>query len=793
MRLTPIINEQDLFLDINMQPLVNGKVEVLDPISNNYLNIYTYTDAEYTIATNPIRLDIEGRAQHTYFNDRLSYVRVYAYKGLDENNHEIFEFIRDYMCGEDENTESREYVIGIEALKDLDPSINSTVNVIGYYDAYDCPLRTYYWDSACSQDPDNGYVVASDVTATGRWILIYSGEYLPSSYYGVMPGHVANINALMSYPEKVGTHLVPTAPGIWFVPGEYAVDTNLNTSKRILLDANTMFDCQYFYCGNLTVKGEPQNAICDFDFRDPEQEAHSSWFKTMAGYLTCGAKKFIFDERDNFLNHTLNNANYTLQNKIIEGQTRLPVTYSGDNCRITFNNCAINAERIFNTTDRLGFAYTDIKDNWWTNPASVDWNSTVYARSSALNRIQLDNFTNVTAYVNAKVADGATFVDLAGREIVNLSFTGGLIELRNAYVTGNLIISKSGVDVWLKHVKCGYVNCTCRYITIEDNSDITFSVEPSFAAMWADNSKVYGNSFWTGHTKQIICKRCHVGFGLNWAQDNDFDHSYLEFTDCTFQENNSYYVKRITMKRCVTTNNNIKIYPHKSNNVYYLGSVTLESNTFNNNSPIEFTKVDTINGYAQDNVYECIAQWNITNNLFLGNSEGLRCRYWQHRTGSNYNKTFIADSKDNAIVYVGNVGNCPADTARGMAISVNTSYIKTQLYIGSEYHDIYKYSSSQTRIMPVKAQANWPRGYFESTTKEAGTLMKYYSWVNSPYNSVTYSMFIQPLWWLYHVDEDNALSDGDFFKLGIMLWEDYLRIVQHGDGDRNQGVVGKVL
>ena len=81
MRLTPIINEQDLFLDINMQPLVNGKVEVLDPISNNYLNIYTYTDAEYTIATNPLRLDIEGRASHTYFSNSLSYVRVYAYKG----------------------------------------------------------------------------------------------------------------------------------------------------------------------------------------------------------------------------------------------------------------------------------------------------------------------------------------------------------------------------------------------------------------------------------------------------------------------------------------------------------------------------------------------------------------------------------------------------------------------------------------------------------------------------------------------------------------------------------------
>lgn len=789
----PVINQNERFLDINEEPLVNGKVEILDPVSNNPLTIWSYADDEYTVMTNPVILDIEARVTQTVFCDRIVYVRVYAYKGLDENNHPIYEFIRDYYAGENENSESREYVVGIEDLKDLDPSVNSSVNVLGYYNAFDCPMRQYVWDANCTQDPDGGYIIASDVSATGRWILVFSGEYLPSSYYGVYPGKVANINAFTSYIAAVGTALTPTAPGIWFVPGTYDVDTNVNTEKKVLLDSNTSFLCNYFYCGHLTVKGTPSSNICDFDFRDAEQEAHSSWFKTIAGFLTCGAKKFVFDSQDNFLNKTIQNTNYTLQNKIIEGQTRLPVTYGGDNSRITFSNCAINAERIFNSTDQLAFAYTDIHDNWWTNPAEIDFNTKVYARSTSLNRLELDNFTNVNAYVNAQIANGATMVDLAGREIYNISFNGGLIELRNAYVTGQISISKPGVDIWLKHVKCGNVYCSCRYITIEDNSNITFGTEPSIAAMWANDSEIHGSSFWTDHTKQIICTRCQIAFGLNWAQDNDFDHAYVEFTDCTFQANNSYYVKRIVMKRCVTTNNTIKIYPHKDNGVYYIGSVTLESNTFNNSNPIEFTKVDTIDGWAQDNVYECIAQWTITNNLFIGNAEGLRARYWHHRTGSNYNKTFITDSQDNAIVYVGNVGNCPADTARGMSISSNQSYIKTQLYIGSEYHDVYKYSSSQTRIMPVKAVANWPRGYFENPTKELGTLMKYYSWVNSPYDSLTYSMFIQTTWWLYHVDEDNQISDGDFFKMGIMLWGDYLRIVQRGDGDHNKGIIGKVI
>ena len=326
MQRIPIIDQEELFLDLNQDALVNGKVEILDPISNNPLDVWTYTDAEYTIATNPVRLSIEGRAMQTIFSDRLSYIRVYKSLGIDEHNQEIFEFVRDYLAGFDENSESREYIIGMEALKDLDPSINSAVNVIGYYELGDCDTRQYVWDPNSQLDPDGGYVVASNVSATGRWILQFNGEYLPSSYYGVWPGKTANINALLSYVEIINGK--KTAPGVWFVPGDYDVTTNLQTTKRLLLDAGTTFACQYFYCGNLKVVGEPQNAICDFDFYDPEQEAHSSWFRTMAGYLTCGAKKYIFDAKDNFLNHTLQNANYVLQNKIIEGQTRLPVTYT---------------------------------------------------------------------------------------------------------------------------------------------------------------------------------------------------------------------------------------------------------------------------------------------------------------------------------------------------------------------------------------------------------------------------------------------------------------------------------
>lgn len=760
----PVINQNERFLDLNEQPLVNGKVEILDPVSNNFLTIWSYSDDEYTVMTNPARLDIEGRVTQTIFCDRIVYVRVYKYLGRDENNHEIFEFIRDFYTGENENSESREYVVGIEDLKDLDPSVNSSVNVLGYFNAFDCPMRQYVWDANCTQDPDNGYIIASDVSSTGRWILVFSGEYLPSSYYGVYPGQVANINALMAYPEKVGTHLVPTAPGIWFVPGEYAVDTNLNTEKRILLDANTTFACQYFYCGNLTVKGEPQNAICDFDFRDPEQEAHSSWFKTMAGYLTCGAKKYIFDARDNFLNHTLQNANYTLQNKIIEGQTRLPVTYNGDNCRITFNNCVINAERIFNSTDRLAFSYTEIHDHWWNSPANIDFYNKVSARTTAINSLVIDNFTNMTAFVNAMGANGEQVIDMAGRSIYNLDLPLSVVELRNVHVTNNANIAANGRNITIRNCQLDNAIITCNQLSVYD-SRIYFNSEPSVSAAWFNDSEIRAGSDFVNKTAQYICEDCTVGINFKRVTDNTSRDGYLGFTRCAF-ENNVIQSKTLVMKNCDCDGCTIKIYPYKDNDIYRMYCY-FEGNRFISGTPIEFTKIDQINGANQDDVYEIIVNWTIMNNFFAGNTEGLRCRYWQHRTGSNYGKTFIAWSNDNAIIYKNNTGDCPADTAHELSVTNGTG-CEANFYWAQLSEDAWVTlvkSYPKRVMMNLKANAQAYHWNTEAINSNGFAVRTRYTGNDGGAFETGQGCWIYP----YSHLMDN-IENGDLFKAGFSKW-----------------------
>lgn len=783
----PVINQSTLFEDIDRNALVQGKIEILDPVSNNPLTIWSYSDDEYTVMTNPVILDIEGRVPQTVFCDRIVYCRVYAFKGYDEHNQPIYEFIRDFYAGENENSESREYVVGLEALKDLDPAINSSVNILGYFTAYDCPMRQYVWDPNCTQDADNGYIVASDVSATGRWILVFSGEYLPSSYYGVYPGKVANINALLSYVEYVGTGSTKTAPGVWFVPGDYSVETNLQTTKRVLLDAGTSFSCQYFYCGNLKVIGEPQSAICDFDFYDPQQEAHSSWFRTMAGYLTCGAKKYIFDAKDNFLNHTLQNANYVLQNKIIEGQTRLPVTYNGDNCRITFNNCVINAERIFNSTDQLAFSYMEIHDNWWVKPADIDFYTKVSARTTAINSLVIDNFTNITAFVNAMGANKASTLDLAGREIYRLDLPASVNELRNAHVTNYANIAANGRNITIRNCQLDNAGITSNQLYVYD-SRIYFNNEPSVNAAWFNNSEIIASAKFTAKQNQYIFEDCKVNVSFSRVTDNTSRDVYLGFTRCNF-ENSIIESKNLVMKNCDCDGCTIKIYPYKDNNVYKM-YCNLVGNTFNSSVPVEFTKLDVINGSNQDDVYDIQVSWTIRDNHFMGNSEGLRARYWQHRTGSNYEKTFIATNKNVMnIDYEGNTGNCPGTDMRGVAITNNQGYKKETVSNGSTSMDLYKYSGSNKRVMPLGDNGYW----WWQSVNGPNTLIKYYNNVTSPYNSLTYDMFIHTNWFPYPAAHDDSVNNGDFFRMAILSYGDYIRIVQRGDGDINQGVFARVI
>ena len=167
-------------------------------------------------------------------------------------------------------------------------------------------------------------------------------------------------------------------------------------------------------------------------------------------------------------------------------------------------------------------------------------------------------------------------------------------------------------------------------------------------------------------------------------------------------------------------------------------------------------------------------------------------RYWQNRTGSNYGKTFVAPVHQD-ITYQGNVGQCPADTPRGLVISNNDSGYTTVTF--SEDYKGYKYPATWKRMVCNRSSstASLINTYMEQGINDAGTLVKYYSWVNSPYDSLSYDLFIQSTWFMYPKSIDEQVQNGDWFAHAIICMGDYLRIVQRGDGDHNRGIIGKVI
>lgn len=675
MYLTPIINEEELFLDMDMQPLVNGKVICLDPISNNEINIYTYTDAEYTVATNPLRLDVNGRPEHTYFSDRLTYIRVYKYQGLDENNHEIFEFVRDYLAGNNENAESREYVTTIEALKDLDPSINHTVNVLGYYEVGDCEMRTYIWDENSTLDQDGGYVIASDVTAAGRWILQFDGPYIPSSYYGVWPSHTSNINALATFIEQI--HGKATAPGIFMIPGNYG-DVNMITTKKILLFSNTKINS--VECSWVDVKGKPTTWIGNIFPSDTNCPVHSSWYKHARSFWGCSSKQKYCDGHNWINDEIVANMNQTNVTFYTDSSPAL-VTNTGE-YHLTFTGCKLVGPSGFLHRDsKCQFQSMEFTDKYFVS-IDVD-NITFNTYSGFMVTMDADNFKNVENMIKLYSKAGYDTIDCKNYSCganadVDLSEYLVIEHLNANYAK---VGKANGSAVTLRDSKVNYLTIANASLSVV-NSDVRITTWPNnFANLnVSEHSTITGGWYLTKGA--VNCVDSNWFMQINQATDNTTDSPALNFLRSTI--NATINTKNFNAVDCKITNSNISIYPYFADSKYWLRLI-LEGCNIDQTEPIKFTMV------ANDNACKH-CYWDnirIVDNDFNGNTKGIACPYWANRS---YRTLFIArdDSTGNSDYYVrGNTGSCPGGgDAKWMLHSQNHYTFNTNLdpYITKSYY-----------------------------------------------------------------------------------------------------------
>lgn len=728
-------------------PLAAGRLSIYLHGSNNLAHTFVMDGDYYIDGPNPVYLDDSGETVNTIFVEASVY-DVTVDKYVDGTYEQVSQFQFGF---EPQNGKNDTVVDGIEGLTVADTALG-VVTVVGYDNNVWAGPRTYIWDPTCTVNADGGCVIESDTTEDGRWLLLSDLRELPCTYYGIAPGYEANISAFLTYQEKVGQWGIVMPPVPRFLKGTYTTPGTYSVTKTISFDEGAKFTNAVIECKRVEVTG-CTDYIADFCFDDSTQVAHSSWFRTAMGFLECNSKHMVFDKTNYFADNKVK-YEVMLSNVLIEAHARLPVTYINTG-KLTLDACSFVGTRFFDSSDILKFAHTNFKQEWFsTTYSNWDFYNKVIVRSSSLNQILLANFTEPLVYVKAMEADGKHEIDLAGRTVSSLT-TSLISTFHNVVCSGTMTINRPTDNVTLDNVDCQAVGVTCSILSVY-NSRVKFWPEPTCITLFGQNSEISSQYAFVDPNIAISLYNCKVGISMQRATDNATRDAVIVMQDCLLYDNLSINTKNLSMQRCTTNNAYIKIYPFYTDNEYHIAFI-LRDNTFNNSEPIEITKI------AQDECYDCIATWVIQGNNFLGNSEGLRCRYWSNRTGSYFDKLFIVNDERSTIQYSGNIGNCPADSCRGGALPAATP-CWNDIDIGSGH--IYLYTHVLARACP------------KYTRSESSTSTQKLYMVSTPGSDFAMSVAmnddldVSMRTGCYYWQTAGAWNDrdGDFFILGAALW-----------------------
>lgn len=650
------LSQDDLILDNNRQIIPGAKIEVYDPISNNYVDVYTYdgSNEKYTVAPNPVYLNGQSRPEHTYFAKQLVLCRLYKYIGnfsdprVDDDTQNWL-FIREWNGAFTQDTVKNDTIVfGLDGLKSANTELGS-VNVVGYYNDHDCEGRTYVWDANCVQTPDNGYIVKSNDKDTGRWILKFDGEYLPSTYYGVYPGSEANVNALLTYVDTVGTASIKTAPGVYFVRGDYkASSVALATAKKLLIDNDSSFTRASISSSTdiKVIGGKTNHFITDLY---GVKTAHSSWYKSLQGFLDSGAKELIFDESNNFTQASVMTKNTTLSNVHLVNNTSMYADWMGfGNYTLTLDRCTVDDHLFYPSTSKIFFQNMLVTDRYFIAP-TVQNIDISHINCDDFN-FYLCNFDNAEIYLKWKYQKGVTDIDMEGRIVSDIDYAPSLTGLHNCRFN-TLTLNDSSKTVFLENCQ-GILRSVNSANLIIYNCRLTLDTNLALAQGGLLNIK-----------DSVITGTGDIQAGADFALM--IEHSTLEpsitcpnVTNTNAQPYDvivkSSIVGNIELKKLEMTNSKagtIKIYGSAGNTI---GNVTLENNV------IDDFGFFSVNGF-ESTVNNCtFVNTRIVNNTF---NNSFTCPFYvTDSEGKKYE--FISSTGAHNWLYRGNNGHCPIDSTQ---------------------------------------------------------------------------------------------------------------------------------
>jgi len=358
----------------------NGRITIYENDTTDLAEVFTYEGSEFVQAPNPIYV-VMGEAENTYFLQNKIYDAVIEeYKGdssipSGDLRPTMWNQVSSLKLGfeYDPLTDNEDVatVVTIANLKNY--NVGGFVKVIGYWNEHDCEQRLYMWDDTCVNTPDNGLIVASNVSDTGRWVLI-SNQVMKSEYYGVYGTHQENLAELFHYNDLYGTNSIVSPKTILLAPGTYGDGFTLYNAggKKVIFSYGAKFNngntlrCMSFEGIGDGVLGAIQigyNNLGQWSEDRARQPVRLSQFPTLDSFLNSWSKNLIFDKEGDVPLH----ASKTLVGCYVTFEKEIDVIGDsiGNPATIYFDNCTIVSDHKITDGTRTHFKNMYISDKWF--------------------------------------------------------------------------------------------------------------------------------------------------------------------------------------------------------------------------------------------------------------------------------------------------------------------------------------------------------------------------------------------------------------------------------------------
>ena len=684
-------NPEQLF-DSTGTPLVAGRVSLYVHDSDVLLPVYTLSGDVYSVAQNPVILDDEGRMNTLWFDAAIVDVKV------EQNVDGVYDTVDTYQYGfKVDEVKNDTVVYGMEGLAVANPELGN-VTVVGYHNDHDCGPRCFVWDPTCTTSPDGGAIVASDSSETGRWILLSESRYMPSEYYGIIPGSdEANMAAFLSYPATVGQWAITLPPVPRFRHGTYTTNGSISSVKTVSFERGAKFTQLSLSCVAVEVDAG-SDYVCDFVLTKAQQYAESRWFRTVNKFWGCGAYE-LHQSDINYFENSVKSTSTGIAYQRISGK---PLTMTGTG-RLIFTNCEF-ADRSLSTSWYTTFNSVSFTDRWF---ADYNWDF----GTDALNHIRvngnclasLSDFSDANVWLLLQNAWGATSIDLEGRSVGIISASMPFTQVGNGKIS-EMHVNKDTV----------IRNCSINSLSLEDThrNFVAYDSSITITGNKAASITLSGGEVSLSvdiSTYDTAISAIDTGFNLTnggFTRDDPADHEYgatAQFDRCTLVggtvANNALYIRDSRVMDC-----DVYLFPQGTNSL----SGAFDRNTWSGSSQLHICP--GIDESSSMDIYNVsIAYLSIRDNAFNTSVPGIAMPFWaqdmEHRfvkgCCSSCDVTGTTATWVYGWVYQNNTGNCPASYG-SMLQNFNDNLI-AQITFGSGVHDTVRFCGGiqNVFVLPV--------------------------------------------------------------------------------------------